>query len=164
MYRGNFTRFKFIQQSAQKKKAEQEKKKEEKIVEKEKKKAENDKMKAEKKQQNGRLPKDGTRWTDDDLGTLIKMLREKKSYEDISQVLERGENGLKFKRYQTETNMLKKDNNTKKDVADYFNITEEELEIDLQEYDKWNKTLNEVKEKKTEEIQKYTRKTLINHV
>lgn len=163
MYRSNCKRFSIIQQNAKKKKDDQEKKKQDKLIEKEKKKTEDEilkqKNKIEKeKTRNGKLLNDGSRWTDEDTNILIMMLREKKSYAEISHVLERSSNGLIFKKYQIEKKLIM-ENKTKRYVSDYLNITnEDELDKDLADYEELNNKLKEKTKIKNEE-QKMKKKT-----
>ena len=168
MYRSNCKRFSIIQQNAKKKKDDQEKKKQDKLIEKEKKKTEDEilkhkdkiekeKTRNEKNKENGKLANDGSRWTDEDTNILITMLREKKSYAEISHVLKRSSNGLIFKKYQIEKKLIM-ENKTKKDVAEYLNITENDLDKDLSEYEELNNKLKEKTKIKNEE-QKMKKKT-----
>ena len=176
MYRSNCKRFSIIQQNAKKKKDDQEKKKQDKLIEKEKKKTEDEilkqkdkiekeKTRNEKNKENGKLANDGSRWTDEDTNILITMLREKKSYAEISHVLERSSNGLIFKKYQIEKKLIM-ENKTKKDVAEYLNITKNELDKDLSEYEELNNKLKEKTKIKNEEqkMKKKTEIVLMNNI
>lgn len=113
-----------------------------------------DKLRMEENVKNGLQPRDDFKWLNEERNQLKNMCKEGKFYSDIAKVLQRSEQKIKYRAYDMQQKMVNDKDNIKsmKEIAEEFNLTEQEMAIFWKEQEEEvNKFKEEQKLKKINE-------------